>query len=134
MHRQTSFALGRPDSLGPDQYHTQHLPTATSGEPNPSPHVLQIVPCMVGMSRIMRKVALGLYTQPCEIDHKLHQAKALDDELEHWLEQLPSHLQPEHQSGSDLCLKPRRLASYIKKQSVVLRLRKHWTQLHFRPS
>jgi len=89
---------------------------------------------MVGLSRIMRKVALDLYTQPCEMEQKLHRAKALDAELEHWLEQVPSHLRSEHQSGSDLCLKPRRLASYIKKQSVVLRIRKHWEQLHLEPS
>ncbi|KIX02764.1 uncharacterized protein Z518_08706 [Rhinocladiella mackenziei CBS 650.93] len=123
---QTSFALGRPDSLGPDQYHTQHFPTADPGESTSSPHpdVLQIVPCMVGLSRIMRKVALELYTQPCGMEYKLPQAKTLDDELEHWLEQVPAHLRSEPPSASDpSLLKPRRLASYIKKQSVVLRLR-----------
>ena len=80
---------------------------------------------MVSLSQIMRKVALELYTQSYELEQKLHRAKALDAELENWLEQVPSHLRSEHQTGSDLCLKPRRLASYIKKQSVVLRLRKH---------
>ncbi len=80
---------------------------------------------MVGLSRIMRKVALDLYTQPSEMEQKFLRVKALDAELEHWLEQVPSHLRSEHQSGSNLCLKPRRLASYVKKQSVVLRLREH---------
>jgi hypothetical protein len=89
---------------------------------------------MVGLSRIMRKVALDLYTQPCEMEQKLHRVKALDTELEHWLEQVPSHLRSEQKSGTDLCLKPRRLASYIKKQSVVLRLRKQWEQHHFGPT
>ncbi|KAK5952202.1 hypothetical protein OHC33_006675 [Knufia fluminis] len=56
------------------------------------------------------------------MDQKLHRAKALDSELQNWLEQLPSHLRSEHEN-SDLSLKPRRLANYIKKQSVVLRLR-----------
>jgi hypothetical protein len=125
MYRQTSFALGRPDSLGPDQYHTQCLPTEVSGEPLSSPHVLQIIPSMVHLSRIMRKAALDLYTQPCEIEQRLQQAKVLDTELEHWLEQVPSHLRSDHPSDSDICLQPRLLASYIKKQSVVLRLRKH---------
>ena len=80
---------------------------------------------MVSLSRMMRKVALDLYTQPCEMKQLLHRAKKLDADLECWFEQCPSHLRSEHQIGSDLSLKPRRLASYIKKQSVVLRLRKH---------
>ncbi|KAK5302100.1 hypothetical protein LTR80_002966 [Exophiala xenobiotica] len=120
---QTSFALGRPDSLGPDQYHTQCLPTTISGEAVSSPHVLQIVPCMVDLSRIMRKVALDLYTVPCEMEQKLHRANALDADLEYWLEQVPLHLRSEHQSRSNHPLKSNRSPSYIKKQSVVLRLR-----------
>lgn len=86
---------------------------------------------MVDLSRIMRQVALDLYTQPCEMDQKLHRANTLDKELEHWLEQAPSHLRSGYQSSSGLSLTPRRLASYIKKQAVVLRLRKHWQQLQF---
>ncbi|EXJ67589.1 uncharacterized protein A1O5_09602, partial [Cladophialophora psammophila CBS 110553] len=121
--RQTSFALGRPDSLGSDQYHTQYLPPAVLEESISSPHVLQIVPCMVDLSRIMRKVALDLYAQPCEMEQKLQRAKALDAELGRWLEQVPPHLRPEQQTESGLSLKSRRLASYIKKQSVVLQLR-----------
>ena len=118
---QTSFALGRPDSLGPDQYHTQFLPTATPGTSYP-PKALQIVPCMIGLSQLMRKVALELYTQPCDMEQKVQKAKSLSMELELWLEQIPSHLRYE-QPGTDFGLKSRRSASYIKKQSVVLRLR-----------
>ena len=84
---------------------------------------------MVDLSRIMRKVALDLYTQPCDMQEKLHRAQALDAELEHWLAGLPSHLRSEHQNDSTLSLKPRGLASYIKKQAVVLRLRKRLGQL-----
>ncbi|KAH8705745.1 fungal-specific transcription factor domain-containing protein [Talaromyces proteolyticus] len=120
---QTSFALGRPDSLGPDQYHTQYVPTEAPGNASTTPQILHIVPCMVGLSRIMRKVALDLYTQSCEMEQKLHLAKTLDAELENWLEQVPSHLRSQQQSDSDISLKPRRLDSYTKKQSVVLQLR-----------
>jgi hypothetical protein len=63
------------------------------------------------------------------MEQKLHLAKTLDAELEHWLEKVPSHFRAEQQSGSDLSLKPRRLDGYIKKQSVVLRLRRHLEQL-----
>lgn len=72
----------------------------------------------------MRKVALDLYTQPCELETKLQRAKALDVELKNWYEQVPQHLRSKDTGDSNLSLKPRRQASYIKKQSVVLQLRK----------
>jgi hypothetical protein len=78
---------------------------------------------MVELSRLMRKVALELYTRPCEIDQKLYQAKLLEDQLENWLGQVPSYLRDGHQSGQDLSLKPRRHPGFVKKQSSVLRLR-----------
>lgn len=130
MNRQTSFALGRPDSLGPDQYHTQEFPMTTitnaTGEPLPIPHILEIVPSMVALSRIMREVALSLYTLPCDMDQKLVRAKTLDADLEQWLEQVPTQFQPDQQSTRPkFSLKPSRLPSHVKKQSVVLRLRKY---------
>ena len=77
----------------------------------------------------MRRAALDLYTQPIEMDQKLLRAQALDAELEQWFARVPSHLRSEHQVGpSDRSLKPRRLPSYIKKQSVVLRLRESLCQ------
>ena len=79
---------------------------------------------MVDLSCIMRKVALDLYTQPRELDQRLQDAKALDMESDLWLAHVPSHLRSELQSNSDLCLKSNRFTGYIKKQSVVLRLRK----------
>ncbi|RVX73953.1 hypothetical protein B0A52_02843 [Exophiala mesophila] len=125
---QTSFALGRPDSLGPDQYHTQDFPlptvTNTTRQSLPSPHVVEIVPPMVSLSRIMREVALNLYTVPCDMNQKLARAKKFEAELEQWLEQVPTHFQPDQQSTRPkFSLKPTRLPSHIKKQSVVLRLR-----------
>lgn len=120
-HRQTSFALGRPDSLGHDQYHTQHLPTETLADTVTGHHVLQIVPCMVHLSRIMRKAALDLYTQSFEMREKIYRAKCLEEELTQWLGQVPAHLHTDQVSSE--VVKVRRLPSYIKKQSVVLRLR-----------
>ncbi len=120
---QTSFALGRPESLGPDEYHTQRLPLEALEDPSLSPHILQVVPCMIELSRITRQVALDLYTRQWEMEEKLHRAKTLDAELEQWLQQLPLHLRFEPQNGSDNLLKPSRRANYIKKQSVVLKLR-----------
>jgi hypothetical protein len=78
---------------------------------------------MIGLSRIMRKVSLDLYTRAWEMEEKLRRAKALDAELEHWLQQVPSHLRIEHQREVGNSLKPSHRASYINKQAVVLRIR-----------
>ena len=130
MYRQTSFALGRPDSLGPDQYHTQSLPTATISEQPSSPNIVQIVPCMVDLSKIMRKVALELYSQPCDLSQKLQRARVLDAELQHWLSNVPTHLRTDQDNDSRSPLKPRRRAGYAKKQSIVVRLRKGFFTEH----
>jgi hypothetical protein len=78
---------------------------------------------MIGLSRIMRKVSLDLYTRAWEMEEKLRRAKGLDAELEHWLQQVPSHLRIEHQREVGNSLKPSHRASYINKQAVVLRIR-----------
>jgi hypothetical protein len=78
---------------------------------------------MVELSRLMRKTALDLYTRQCDMEQKLVRAKSLDIDLQQWLETVPSHLHYEHQNSSEQSLKARRLPSYVKKQSTVLRLR-----------
>ncbi|KIW42799.1 hypothetical protein, variant [Exophiala oligosperma] len=120
---QTSFALGRPDSLGPDEYHTQDLPTKASDMTRSIPDNLDIVPCMVELSRIMRKVALALYTVPCEMGEKFRRAQTLDATLCSWLEQIPSYLRIDQDVFPSQSLKPHAFTNCTKKQSVVLQLR-----------
>jgi hypothetical protein len=129
MCRQTSFALGRPDSLGPDEYHTQSMPGALRLDSNSNNcfsanRLLQITPFMVEISKIMRKVGLKLYTAPCTIQERLCRAKTLDGDLESWLRSLPAHLHIADRSfPAEPSLKPRHSPSYALKQSVVLKLR-----------
>jgi hypothetical protein len=129
-YRQTSLALGRPDSLGPDEYHNQEIPGTTgsyeTGHSTTSPHVLQIVPCMVSLSRLMRRVSLRLYTVPCTEREAISRTRELDAELGCWLQALPPHFRPAERSTKDFSLKPRRPASYIKKQLAVLMIRTDW--------
>lgn len=126
MSRQTSFALGRPDSLGPDEYHTQNLPvTPDSDEAKPSPAIcmLQIVPCMVELSRIMREVGLRLYTAPCPVEERLSRVETLETNLKRWQEGLPAYLRLVDREPPEHPLKPRHSATYVNKQSVVVHLR-----------
>ncbi|KAJ5782578.1 hypothetical protein N7457_004352 [Penicillium paradoxum] len=124
---QTSFALGRPDSLGPDEYHTQDIP----GDSRPSDvehssnnlRVLQFVPCMVKLSRLMRKVGLRLYSLPCPPREELSRATELDAQLDYWFQQVPCHLKPQKATTQEPPLKRTGTASFFKKQSVVLMTR-----------
>ncbi|KAF9887692.1 hypothetical protein FE257_009645 [Aspergillus nanangensis] len=124
---QTSFSLGRPDSLGPDEFHTQSLPGETGSFKTSSSasihQMLQIVPCMVKLSRIMRRVSLCLYGLPCSPEEGVSRATELDAQLDAWLRDIPSHLKPGTRQSDEQSLKPRRVASYISKQSVVLMIR-----------
>lgn len=88
------------------------------------PDNLDIVPCMVELSRIMRKVALALYTVPCEMGEKFRRAQTLDATLCSWLEQIPSYLRIDQDVFPSQSLKPHAFTNCTKKQSVVLQLRK----------
>ncbi|OQD84496.1 hypothetical protein PENSOL_c118G06980 [Penicillium solitum] len=130
---QTSFALGRPDSLGPDEYHTQDIP-GTSGpfegdHAASSLHVLQVVPCMVKLARIMRKVSLRLYSLPCPLREELSRATELDAQLEYWFQSIPCHLKSGNTTAHVSPLKRTGTASFVKKQSVVLMTRYYNLQM-----
>lgn len=119
---QTSFALGRPDSLGPDEYHTQNLPSRPS-HGSGRIDLFQIVPCMVGLSRLMRQAAIELYTSPNTLSQKLSKTSNLEEQLQFWRSKVPAELWPADEQTSDMSLRPRRTVRFAKKQSVVLRLR-----------
>jgi hypothetical protein len=123
--RQTSFALGRPDSLGPDEYHNQSLPVVFDldvADIALENYVLQVVPSMVELSRIMRNVGLRLYTNTCVMGERIGRVQALDTDLKLWRQGLPAHFQPVR-LPTERSLKSRHSATYVKKQTVVLHLR-----------
>lgn len=125
MYRQTSFALGRPDSLGPDEYHNQSLPVVFDldvANAALEDYVLQVVPSMVELSRIMRKVGLRLYADKCVIDERIARVQALETDLKFWKQGLPAHFQPVR-LPTERSLKSGHSATYVKKQTVVLHLR-----------
>lgn len=127
LYRQTSFALGRPDSLGPDEYHNQTLPVMFDldvGDVALENYVLQVVPFMVELSRIMRNVGLRLYTDTCSVKERIARVQALDGDLKFWRQGLPAQFQP-IRLPTERSLKSRHSAAYIDKQIVVLHLRMH---------
>lgn len=87
--------------------------------------LLQIVPSMIALSRIMRRTALDLYTAPIDLGRKLKNASALDEQLGFWRSKIPDKLWLGDEENSDVSLKAKRSTGFAKKQSVVLRLRTH---------
>lgn len=121
LHIQTSFALGRPDSLGSDGYHTQSIPGTRSNADSTKHVLLRIVPCMIDLSRMIRRVAIDIYAQPS--NERLFQAQKFDAELEDWYSRLPAHLQHTQITlAKKDSLKPRWPTTYNKKEFLVLRL------------
>ena len=113
--------LGRPDSLGSDQFHTQKLPTEFAGngaDPDPS----QIVSPTVELSRITRKTALDLYTRPQTPGRMLLREKALHDQLEGWHSSLPLYLRWKQSDTSLTSLRARRDPDWQHKQAVIVEL------------
>ncbi|CAK7213941.1 hypothetical protein SEUCBS140593_002017 [Sporothrix eucalyptigena] len=111
---ETSFALGRPDTLGLDAYHSRQIP-----EKDMSVHA--IIPCMVEFSHIVRKVSLFYTEAPAHrIDHT-GTAFRLESELDAWFMNLPPFIQP-GSSGSrsaDSLREP----EWCRRQKLVLELR-----------
>ncbi|KEF58623.1 uncharacterized protein A1O9_06549 [Exophiala aquamarina CBS 119918] len=100
LEMETSFALGRPDSLGLEIYHSRSLP-----EVDESPTA--IIACMVDLAKIVRKVSTSVYLSNDSIAQKFRAAEKIETELDQWISGLPQIIKPEflEPMGGDTCLK-----------------------------
>lgn len=110
-----SFALGRPDTLGLDNYHNRPVPPADESE-------FSIIPCMLPMSRIMREISTGIYLTKDSMIEKVARASRLEAEMEAWIDTLPPKIRP---SPDREVLSTRSLSAEIwpKLQALVLKIR-----------
>ncbi|KAL4870306.1 fungal-specific transcription factor domain-containing protein [Aspergillus spectabilis] len=90
-----SFALGRPDTLGLDDYHNRPLPPRDNS-------LCAVIPWMVEFARITRKVSVQIYHRRLTLPEKLTVALAIEAELDTWMAQLPDRLRPEFITGIDV--------------------------------
>lgn len=111
---ETSFALGRPDTLGLDAYHSRCMPEKEQS-------VYAIIPCMVEFSHIMRKVSLFYTEAPTHRIEHTSTAFRLENELDAWLMSLPPFLQPgsSGRGSADSLRRP----EWCCRQKLVLELR-----------
>ncbi|KAL5333365.1 fungal-specific transcription factor domain-containing protein [Aspergillus crustosus] len=89
-----SFSLGRPDTLGLDDYHNRPLPPRDNS-------LYAVIPWMVDFARITRKVSVQIYHRRLTLPEKLSVALAIEEELDTWMAQLPDRLRPDFITGVD---------------------------------
>jgi hypothetical protein len=110
-----SLALGRPDTLGLDDYHNRRLPA----DIKPETKILRV---MIDMSRIMRTVALNSHRSNCTIQERLSMADQTDRELNEWVENLPENIRPAL-PGHPVQMKVMKLPKWSRRQQLVLFIR-----------
>jgi hypothetical protein len=88
LETECSFILGRPDTLGLDCRHNRP-PPPLSGETE-----IIIIPAMLGLSRIMRRMSNEIYLEHMDLSTKVQNAGRLELELDRWLSQLPAKIRP----------------------------------------
>ncbi|KAG6355508.1 hypothetical protein INS49_003470 [Diaporthe citri] len=67
LEMELSFALGRPDTLGLDEYHDRPIPPVDDSE-------FAIIPLMVDFARIVRRIAIGIYHSPTSWQQRMARA------------------------------------------------------------
>ncbi|KAJ9315131.1 transcriptional regulator family: Fungal Specific TF [Paecilomyces variotii] len=121
-----SFALGRPDTLGMDEYHNRILPERDDSE-------YAIVTWMVDFARIIRRVSVKVYHSKAPLQDKLQLSSKIERQLDAWLSGLPHKIRPdvlaERQSFTSL-----KDPKWARRQRLVLCVRYHNVKmLLFRP-
>lgn len=111
-----SFALGRPDTLGMDEYHNRHLPECDDS-------MYAIIPCMVGFARIIRRVSLEVYHSKESLAEKMRVALQIEKCLDTWLVCLSDKLKPNF-SGEPLPFESLREPKWCRRQRLVIGIRK----------
>jgi hypothetical protein len=110
-----SFSLGRPDTLGMDEYHNRRLPKTDDSE-------FAIIPLMVNFAQIIRKVAVSIYHRKSKWQEKLRGATQIEQELDEWVTLLPKSIRPSIAGKpSEGALKEHK---WCRRQRLVLHLRK----------
>ncbi|BCR87969.1 uncharacterized protein ACHE_40533S [Aspergillus chevalieri] len=83
-----SFSVGRPDTLGMDEYHNRSLPERDDSE-------YAIIPWMVDFAQIIRKVSVQIYHSRFTLQDKLQLALQIEQEMDRWVARLPPRIKPD---------------------------------------
>ncbi|PKS06012.1 hypothetical protein jhhlp_007846 [Lomentospora prolificans] len=130
LETEMAFAMGRPDTLGADLYHTrnfpqvQHIdtpmstPSSTLDPPN-----CTIIQPMVDFSRITRSICHNIYLADTPLPKSVALAQQTETELEAWVDALPEAIRPARTLAEANSLRRARDAQWMKRQRLVLTIR-----------
>ncbi|KAH2403659.1 hypothetical protein KXV53_001187 [Aspergillus fumigatus] len=123
---EVSFSIGRPDTLGMDEYHNRGLPERDDSE-------YAIIPWMVDFAQIIRRVSVQIYHSRITLQEKLQAAFDIEADLDKWMARLPDRIRPDvlgHQPSSGALKDPK----WARRQRLVLQIRYYNVKmLLFRP-
>ncbi|KAJ5574058.1 uncharacterized protein N7459_008485 [Penicillium hispanicum] len=83
-----SFSVGRPDTLGMDEYHNRAIPDRDDSE-------YAIIPWMIDFAQIIRRVSIQIYHSRITLQEKLQLALQIEMEMDRWLARLPERIKPD---------------------------------------
>ncbi|KAJ5132624.1 hypothetical protein N7448_006782 [Penicillium atrosanguineum] len=82
------FSVGRPDTLGMDEYHNRAIPERDDTE-------YAIIPWMIDFAQIIRRVSIHIYHSRITLQEKLQLALQIEMEMDRWLARLPEKIKPD---------------------------------------
>lgn len=112
-----SFSLGRPDSLGLEQYHNRRHPPIVDSE-------TAILPIMIPFAHITRRVAIDMYLSKSSMRDKISLANDIESQMDIWLSTLPEKIRPgftREEGGLRILKDPK----WARRQRLVLQIR-YW--------
>ncbi|KAJ5566162.1 hypothetical protein N7535_007800 [Penicillium sp. DV-2018c] len=121
-----SFSVGRPDTLGMDEYHNRSIPPRDDSE-------YAIIPWMIDFAQIIRRVSIQIYHSRISLQEKLQAALQIEDEMNNWVSRLPERIRPDigdHSQSRSVLRDPK----WARRQRLVLGIRYYNVRmLLFRP-
>ncbi|KAG0154248.1 hypothetical protein PDIDSM_1628 [Penicillium digitatum] len=121
-----SFSVGRPDSLGMDEYHNRKIPPRDDSE-------FAIIPWMIDFAQIIRQISVQIYHSRISLPDKLQLALQIEMEMDRWLARLPEMIKPDV-GGYRLGRSALRDPKWARRQQLVLGIRYYNVRmLLFRP-
>jgi hypothetical protein len=115
-YREIAFNLGRPDTLGMDEYHNRQTQAINESEN-------AIIPCMIVFSQITRQVSIQIYFSRLPWKEKLQNADHIQRELDLWVETLPPAIKPDTTIEGRLSQLALREPKWCRRQRLTTRLR-----------
>lgn len=127
-NRELSFSLGRPDTLGMDEYHNRC-------QPNRDEHSeYTIIPIMVDLAHIIRRVSVDIYHSRISLQQRMKHSLEIEQKLDNWLDALPKILRPDfgqlNGKGDASSISVLRDPKWSRRQRLVLGIRMSRLSIH----